>query len=58
MRRARPRYGERVVEALLFLAALLSVVTTLGILVAIIGPTIEFFAEPAVEAWEFFTATE
>ena len=58
LRRARPRYGERVVEALLFLAAVLSVVTTIGILIAIIGPTIEFFAEPAVNAWEFFTATE
>ncbi|MET0741201.1 MAG: phosphate ABC transporter permease subunit PstC [Candidatus Nanopelagicales bacterium] len=58
LRRARPRYGERVVEFLLFLAAVLSVVTTVGILIAILEPTIEFFAEPAVNAWEFFTGTE
>lgn len=58
LRRARPRYGERAVEGLLFFAALVSVVTTFGILVAIVGPTVEFFAEPAVGLREFFTATE
>lgn len=33
--RGRPRYGERVVEALLALAALLSVVTTIGIVISL-----------------------
>ena len=58
LRRSQPRYGERVIEAVLFLAALVSVVTTIGIVVAIIGPTVEFFQEPAVSVWEFLTGTE
>ncbi|HSK27203.1 MAG TPA: hypothetical protein VK894_09885, partial [Jiangellales bacterium] len=57
LRRARPRYGERIVEAVLFLAALVSVVTTVGIVVAILGPTLEFFREPAVNVWDFLTGT-
>ena len=52
------RYGERVIEAVLFLAALVSILTTIGIVIAIIGPTIEFFQEPAVSVWEFLTGTE
>jgi phosphate transport system permease protein len=42
---ARPRYGERVVKGLLFLCAAVSVATTAGIVVALAGPTIEFFGE-------------
>jgi phosphate transport system permease protein len=58
LRRSAPRYGERVVEGVLFLAALVSVLTTIGIVIAIIGPTIEFFREPAVSLWGFLTGTE
>lgn len=58
LRRSRSRRGERVVEAILFLAALVSIATTIGIVIAIIGPTVEFFAEPAVSVWDFFTGTE
>jgi len=58
LRRSQPRYGERVIEAVLFLAALVSILTTIGIVIAIIGPTIEFFREPAVSVWEFLTGTE
>ena len=53
---ARPRYGEAVIKALLFLCALLSVATTVGILVALLGPTIDFFGE--VSLGEFFTGTQ
>jgi phosphate transport system permease protein len=52
---ARPRYGEAVIKGLLFLCALVSVATTIGILVALLGPTIDFFGEVGV--WEFFTGT-
>jgi len=58
LRRSQPRYGERAIEAVLFLAALISVLTTIGIVIAIIGPTIEFFQEPAVSLWDFLTGTE
>ncbi len=58
LRRARPRYGERAIEAGLFLAALVSVATTIGIVAAIIGPTISFFRRPAVDLVYFFTGTE
>ena len=51
--RARPRWGERAIEASLFLCALLSVAVTVGIVVSLLEPTIEFFGE--VSAKEFFT---
>jgi phosphate transport system permease protein len=57
LRRSRPRYGERVIEALLVLAALVSVATTFGIVVAIFVPTVAFFREPAVSLWDFLTGT-
>ena len=58
LRRSQPRTGERLIEAVLFLAAFISVLTTIGIVVAIIGPTVEFFREPAVSFWDFLTGTE
>ena len=58
LRRSQPRKGERLIEAILFLAAFMSVLTTIGIVVAIIGPTVEFFREPAVSLWDFLTGTE
>ena len=58
LRRSQPRLGERAIEAVLFLAALVSVLTTIGIVIAIIGPTIDFFREPAVTVWGFLTGTE
>lgn len=53
---ARPRYGEAAIRVLLFLCAALSVVTTVGIVVALLEPTIEFFGEVGVG--EFLTGTE
>jgi phosphate transport system permease protein len=53
---ARPRYGELLIQGLLFLCALLSVATTVGIVVALAEPTIEFFGE--VPIGDFYTGTE
>ena len=53
---AKPRYGERVIVAVLALCALLSVVTTAGILVALFIPSFEFFQD--ISFREFFTGTE
>ena len=58
LRRSQPRTGERLIEAVLFLAAFISILTTIGIVVAIIGPTVEFFRESAVSFWGFLTGTE
>ncbi len=42
---ARRRWGEEVIKARLFLAALISVLTTLGIVISLLGETIEFFQD-------------
>jgi phosphate transport system permease protein len=52
---ARPRYGERAIVGILFLCALVSVLTTVGILFALLQPTIEFFGEVSIR--EFFTTS-
>jgi phosphate transport system permease protein len=51
----RVRPGELVVRAVLFLAAAISVLTTLGIVLSLLLPAVEFFRE--VSPWEFFTGT-
>jgi phosphate transport system permease protein len=56
LRRARPRYGEGAIKALLLTAALVSVGTTVGIVAALIPPTAEFFKKVGV--WEFLSGTE
>ena len=55
LKKSSPRFGERVIEGLLFLAALLSVLTTIGILVALFGGTLEFFREIPVADFLFGT---
>lgn len=50
------RLGEAVIRLLLGLAALVSVVTTVGIVASLLFPAIEFFAE--ISPTEFFTTTE
>lgn len=52
----KARYGERAILAVLVLCALASVLTTVGIIVALAGPTIEFFQ--AVSPLEFFSTGE
>jgi phosphate transport system permease protein len=48
----RRRWGEEVIRALLFLAAAISVLTTIGILVALLADSIPFFQEVGTK---FFT---
>lgn len=52
----RPRYGEKAVLGVLFSCAALSVLTTVGIVASLVGPTIDFFRE--VGLGEFFGTTE
>jgi phosphate transport system permease protein len=49
---ARPRRGERLAVALLFLCAAVSVATTVAIVASLVPPTLEFFGE--VGLGEFF----
>lgn len=53
--RGAPRRGERFVEALLFLAAMLSVLTTVGIVLSLLDGTLAFFGEIGVV--DFLTGT-
>ena len=46
--RARPRYGEVVIKWLLASAAAISVLTTVGIIVALAVPTVSFFQEVSI----------
>src|SRR6266568_2236538 len=50
---ARPRWGERLIVGLLFLCGVVSVATTVGIVLALVEPTREFFAEAGI--WKFFS---
>ena len=52
LRRSRPRYGERAIQAVLLLAALVSIGTTVGIVVSLIPPAVDFFRQ--VSFTEFF----
>lgn len=56
LRSRRPRYGEAVIKGALFLAAMVSVATTLGIVVALVPPTLRFFEEIGVG--DFLTGTD
>jgi phosphate transport system permease protein len=56
LRATRRRYGEDVVKILLALCALVSVATTVGIVVALLLPALEFFQDISVV--EFFTGTD
>ena len=56
LRAERRRWGEDVVKALLALCALVSVATTVGIVVALFVPAIEFFGDVSVV--DFVTGTD
>ncbi len=51
----RRRWGEEVIRALLFFATAISVLTTIGIVIALLSETIPFFQEVGTK---FFTETE
>lgn len=54
--RGRRRPGEAVIKAVLFVSAMISVVTTVGIIITLIRPSLDFFGE--VELLAFLTGTE
>jgi phosphate transport system permease protein len=56
LRAARRRWGEDVIKGVLALCALISVATTLGIVVALFEPAIEFFREVSIV--DFLTGTD
>ena len=56
LRSSRPRYGELVIKGLLGLCALISVLTTVGIIAALFIPAFEFFQEVSIV--DFLTETE
>ncbi len=53
--RQSPRYGERVVMLVLRGSALLSVLITVGIVLSLLIPALDFFRQ--VSVWEFLTGT-
>ncbi len=55
LRSERRRYGDDVVRVVLAAAALVSVLTTVGIIVALLFPAIEFFGE--IDVWTYLTGT-
>ena len=56
LRAKRRRYGEDVVKGFLFVCALISVVTTVGIVIALFVPAFEFFQEVSIV--DFFTGKD
>jgi phosphate transport system permease protein len=56
IRRSGRRWGEEVIKGLLALSALVSVATTVGIVVALLLPSIDFFRE--VDPLDFLTGTD
>ena len=55
LRQSRVRIGEKSIETGLVVAALISIATTIGIVVALVGPTVDFFTE--VSFLDFITGT-
>ncbi|MEV0964372.1 phosphate ABC transporter permease subunit PstC [Streptomyces sp. NPDC049910] len=56
LKRSHSRWAERAVRVLLVAAALVSVLTTIGIVVALIPPVVEFFGK--VDFGKFLTGTD
>lgn len=55
LRQTKPRYGEKVIKVILILAATVSILTTFGIVVSIVIPSIEFFSEVPITDFLFGT---
>jgi ABC-type phosphate transport system permease subunit len=56
LRAARRRWGEDLIKGVLALCAFVSVATTVGIVVALFLPAIDFFRD--VSIWDYLTGTE
>ena len=54
----RPRFGERIIQAVLFVCGAISIMTTLGIVYELGKEAWLFFGNPAVNLVEFFTTTQ
>lgn len=52
---ARPRYGEAAIRAALFACAMLSIVTTVGIVISLFAPSVDFFKQ--ISFGEFFSGS-
>jgi phosphate transport system permease protein len=55
LRAARRRWGEDIIKALLVLAAFISILTTTGIVLSLVGETITFFGDVGVGGYLFGT---
>lgn len=55
---ARRHYGERVIKAVLFAAASVSILITIGIVASLLGETLAFFQADAVTVKDFLTGSE
>lgn len=53
----KPRIGETIIEALLFIAGAVSILTTIGIVYVLVRDALVFFAAPEVNILEFLTGT-
>ena len=51
----RPRRGESIIEALLFMAGVISILTTVGIVYVLMRDALDFFAAPEVSVVDFLT---
>jgi phosphate transport system permease protein len=56
LRSTSKRYGEKAILASLFACGAVSVLITIGIVLALLGPALAFFAE--VPVWDFLTGTK
>ncbi len=54
--KGRSRPGESVIKTILFVAAMISVITTVGIIITLIRPSLEFFGEASFV--QFLTGTD
>ncbi|WP_326728168.1 phosphate ABC transporter permease subunit PstC [Streptomyces phaeochromogenes] len=55
LKRSQPRYGEKAIKVLLVAASLVSVLTTIGIVIALIPPAADFFGK--VKFGDFISGT-
>jgi phosphate transport system permease protein len=55
LQQTKPRYGEKVIKVILMAAAAVSVFTTFGIVISVLVPSLEFFAEIPITEFLFTT---
>jgi phosphate transport system permease protein len=53
----KPRIGETIIQVFLFACGVISIFTTFGIVLVLLGTALQFFALPEVTLTEFFTGT-